>query len=425
MINKLAYYLLPLNILIDALLLFSDTLFWLPFLRAFFLLTIIIYLLAKYQNHFKQYSGVIVYLSYCLVQLFFVSDFEKSLSITLKICIPIASFIIGYRLFSSLEQLRKLSISLIFVYFILILNFGISQFYQLGNALYSEESNFRVGNFDDSWNVFTYSVLMAPFSLFFLRNNKLGKSLIYIGSIINGILVFISIKRIAIIGLFSGNIIRVLFIKKNIKLFYSIVFVCLTGFIAFQYLEDAIMSRIEARSNRFEEGAIEREGRYLETQYVWDEIFSFENPAKSLFGLEGFNSVGNYANGLFGDRQLHVDYNLIANTTGLVGLFLYIFLFVQMSIRFYYLVKYLKLNNDIDILLKSVFWMLLINQFITSLGGQMYHMSYRIIVFLFLGTIMGYFSKKQLAFNGRRNFIAKEENRSFVPNKRFNRSKSW
>lgn len=404
MISRLAYYLLPFNVLIDSLLLFSDQLFWLPFFRAFFLISLLIHVFAVYKSHIRHYSAIIIFLFYCFAQLIFVTDFEKSIGITLKICIPISSFIIGYWLFSNLEQLRRLSKSLIFVYLILILNFILSQFFQLGEALYSEESNFRVGNFDDSWNVFTYSVLMAPFAMHFLTKRKL-KIYLYIGSIINGILVFISIKRIAIIGLLSGNLIRILFVRKSLRLFYSILIVSIVSLTAFQFFKDTIIKRMEARSNRFEEGAFEREGRYLETQYVWDEVFSFEDPAKSVFGLEGFNSVGNYANGLFGERQLHVDYNLIVNTNGLLGLFLYFNIFIQMAVKFYVYRKRITIDYRTESLLMSTFWMLLINQFISSFAGQMYHISYRMIVFVFLGSILGFYYKNNSVFWLKKNEV--------------------
>ena len=163
MIRNLAYYLLPLNVLIDTLLLFAEQLTWLPLVRAGFLVVLLGLVFVRYDNHSRHYSAILVFIVYCLAQLLFVSNPEKSLNVTLKICLSIGSFAIGYRLFNNTEQLRKLSVSVVWVYFILAVNFVLSQVFQLGQSLYSEESAFRVGNLDDAWNVFTYSVLMAPF----------------------------------------------------------------------------------------------------------------------------------------------------------------------------------------------------------------------------------------------------------------------
>jgi hypothetical protein len=168
----------------------------------------------------------------------------------------------------------------------------------------------------------------------------------------------------------------------------------------YPFFGELIEQRLQARSDRFETGALEREGRFLESQYVWESATSFDDPAKSLFGLEGFNSVGNYADGRFGDRQLHVDYNLIVNTIGLVGLFLYLFMFVQIGLRMHRIRKYVVMQADMRTLLLSMFWMLLLNQFITSFAGQMYHVSYRLMVFVVMGSILGTFYSSAYARAG-------------------------
>jgi hypothetical protein len=366
MIRNLAYYLLPLNVLIDTLLLFAEQLTWLPLVRAGFLVVLLGLVFVRYDNHSRHYSAILVFIVYCLAQLLFVSNPEKSLNVTLKICLSIGSFAIGYRLFNNTEQLRKLSVSVVWVYFILAVNFVLSQVFQLGQSLYSEESAFRVGNLDDAWNVFTYSVLMAPFVLHFLKDSKPLRWLTYIGSVMNGLLVVISIKRIAILGLITGTGIRWMN-GTRLKTILSSIFILLIG--------TALLLP-----------AFEREGRFMESQYVWEEVFSFDNTPKSLFGLEGFYSVGNYADGRFGERQLHVDYNLIVNTIGLVGLLLYLAIFIQLAKR----MRRLKRDHSsTGLILHSTFWMLLLNQFITSFAGQMYHISYRLIVFVFMGAILG------------------------------------
>jgi hypothetical protein len=403
MVKKLAYVLLPINVLIDTLLLFSEQLSWLPLVRAGLLLALVIYVFSHFGGHMKYYSAIVVFLLFCLMQLFFVSDFQKSLVMTLKIGLPIASFAIGFHLFNTFQELRKLSISVIWVYLILGGNFLLSQLFQLGQSVYSDESNFRVGNLDDSWNVFTYAVLLAPLVIHFVGKSKYLRLTAYLGAIGNAMLVVISIKRIAILGLVSGNLIRMYFVPKNLKWIRSALFATGAMLVAFLFIQDIVLERIELRSNRFESGSIEREGRYLETSYVWDEVITFRNPVKSLLGLEGFNSVSNYADGRFGDRQLHVDYNLIVNTIGLVGLILYFLLFLQIfknMLRF----RHCMISHPRSrVILLSVFWMLFINQFITSTAGQMYHVSYRLIVFVFLGSILGNFVRVAQVESASRN----------------------
>jgi hypothetical protein len=401
MIKRLAYFLLPLNVLIDTLLLFSEQLSWLPLLRAFILLVLIMYTLIRFSGKHTHYAFILVFVLYCLAQLLFVTDFAKSAIITLKVCIPIASFAVGFHLFNTLGELKKLSISIVWVYLILGANFILSQRFQLGQSVYSDKSNFRVGNLDDAWNVFTYAVLLAPLVVSFLKSNRFLRLTAIVGAIGNAMLVFVSIKRIAILGLITGNLIRMFFVPKNLNWFRSAILIACAAGCSFLLVQDIVMERLELRSNRFESGAIEREGRYLESYYVWDEVTSFNNPAKSLLGLEGFNSVGNYANGRFGERQLHVDYNLIVNTIGLIGLFLYVFLFYRIFRTMMRFRNNLSMFPKERIVMLSTFWMLLVNQFITSTAGQMYHVSYRLMVFVFLGAILG-------------NFVNQAQNKQYV-----------
>jgi hypothetical protein len=389
MLNRLAFYLLPANVLIDTLLLFSEQLSWLPMLRAGLLLALLIYVFARFSGHFKHYSFVVLFLAYCLLQLLFVTDLAKSLNITLKVCIPIASFAVGFHLFNKVQELRRLSISIVWVFFILIFNFTLSQLLGLGNAVYSDDSSFRVGNLDDSWNVFTYSVLLTPLILYFVQRNSRIKIITYIGAFVNAALVLVSIKRIAILGLVTGTLVRWYYALRIRKIVQSLLVFTLVISVAYFLFGEFFEKRIQARSDRFEAGALEREGRFLESQYVWEEILSFENAAKSLFGLEGFYSVGNYADGRFGDRQLHVDFNLMANTIGVLGLVLYLAMFIQIANRMRYYSKRCNLESGFSKLIISIFWMLLLNQFITSFAGQMYHVSYRLIVFVFMGSILG------------------------------------
>jgi hypothetical protein len=401
MIKKLAYFLLPFNILIDTLLLFSEQLSWLPFLRAGLLLALLMFVLFKYGKHVKQYSMMLLFVGYCLLQLFFVTDFNTSFNITLKVCLPIACFALGYCLFNTLGELKKLSLSIIWVYLILLANFVLSQVFNLGQSVYSEDSDFRVGNLDDAWNIFTYSVLLAPMPLFFAGETALRRWSTYVGAGLNALLVIISIKRIAVLGLVTGTAIRWGYGSPVKRIVRSLVLVSVLVAVAYPFLRETLEKRLEARSDRFESGAIEREGRFLESEYVWEGALSFDDPIRSLFGLEGFNSVGNYADGRFGDRQLHVDYNLMVNTIGLVGLMLYFAVFIQFGRRLIQLQSLTALTPEVSLFLRSVFWMLLLNQFITSFAGQMYHVSYRLIVFVMLGAILGTFKNSSHARSNR------------------------
>ena len=389
MTRKIILWLLPANVLFDVLLIFFEGGGILPLVRAGFMLVLLIWTILRNGNNSSFYGWTIIFAVYCLINVLLSSDINKSLSITLKVLIPMLSFTIGFNLINSIKKLILLNSSVIYIFIILVSNYIISQTFGIGKSVYTGGNDFLVGGMDDNWNVFTYSVLVAPLILYFIKSNTSKKIWVISLSLTTAMLVFISLKRIAITGLVAGNLIRFTLAPKVKIAFRVILATALVLLITLPLYENLIKARLEARSSRFEQGSLERESRFQETFYVWEEVFSFENPAKSIFGLEGFNSVGNYASGRFGGRNLHMDYNLIVNTIGLVGLVLYLIIYLEIYVNFKRAYKNSQIETDIKKQLMATFYMLLITPFITSIAGQMYHISYRLIVFVYLGSIIG------------------------------------
>lgn len=389
MIKHLAYYLLPLNVLLDVLLGFFEGGGLLPYLRALWMSLLIIWALGKFGRSHRHYKLLLVFGFYCIVNIALSTDVIRSLNISLKVLIPMLSFVLAFNLFRNLNEIRKLNRSILAVYAILIANYLISQTLGIGTAEYTGGKEFLVGSMDDNWNVVTYAVLLSPLMLDFQQSGLRGRWLILGGAFMNTLLVIVSLKRIAILGLASGTFIRFLLLPRILPAIRVLSGALVLVMLTLPFYEDLIMKRLQARSDRFEYGALERENRYQETGYVWDEVLTFENPIKSIFGLEGFNSVGNYAGGRFGNRNLHVDYNLIVNTIGLLGLLLYFFPFLEFYHRFRKKYHTAVLPDAHKKQLRATFFMLLLTPFITSFAGQMYHISYRMLVFVYLGAILG------------------------------------
>lgn len=390
MFKKLIDYILPINLLFDISLAFFEKGGVVPIIRALIMLGLIVFFLFRYSKNNKYFSFAILFSIYVLITVIFSQDIIRSLSITLKVVISLLSFSIGFGYFNSFVRLKSLNNSIAVVLIMLLLNFALSTIFGIGVDTYSDDKNFLAGNLDDSWNVFTYSLLISPIIL--LQYHNQNQSKIYLQSLIfiNLIIMILSMKRIAIIGIIIGGLIYGIFnfnLYKNIKALFIMFIVLLATFPLYQ---DILLKRFDARSDRFQEGSLEEEARYMETGFVWDEVFSFEDPAEVLFGLEGFNSVGNYADGKFGDRNLHIDYNLIVNTVGLVGLVLYFLIFIQLF-NLYLSVKKSKGNIPERLYkpLKGLFFALFFTQFVTSLAGQMYNTTFRMIIYVYLGAILG------------------------------------
>jgi hypothetical protein len=393
--RRLINYIIPINLVLDVLLIVTKEV---AYLKAAIMTGLLVHLMINYSGRHKAYSGVFIFGLYAMTIALVSTDMIASLLNTLKIIIPIFTILIGYHFFNTKEKIKPLAKSMKLVLLIVIINLILSTIFGLGSSRYTEEGEeetFYMGQLSDHWNMFTYAILSVPILLHYETTK--GKIYISILAFFNAILILLSIKRIALAGLFGGGIINAyLTLKPKVIIKFAFIGI-LIMVLAYPLYGGMLNERFEARADRFEEGSMEKESRYLETFYVWGDAFSFKPWNKSLFGMEAFNSAGTYAGGRFGDRQLHVDYNNILNTIGIVGLLLYFIMLIQIWRSFQSTVRGLVIDDKFSKTMRSIFYSFFIMQFVTSVAGQMYNITFRMIVFIFIGAAMGYFNqlKKQ------------------------------
>jgi hypothetical protein len=389
--HKIINYIIPINLVLDVLLIVTKNV---AFLKAGLMTVLLAYLMINYLGKHKPYSWVFIFGFYALTISLISSDLVVSFLNTLKIIIPIFTILIGYHFFNSKEKIKELAKSMKYVLIIVLINLAISTVFGLGSSRYTEEGEeetFYMGQLSDHWNMFTYAILSVPVLMHY--ETKKGKLYVSILAFLNAILILLSIKRIALVGLIGGGLINAFMtLKTKVILKFTIIGVLIMG-LSYPIYGGMLNERFEARADRFEEGSMEKESRYLETFYVWDDALSFKTINKSLFGMEAFNSAGTYAGGKFGDRQLHVDYNNIINTIGIVGLIIYLIMFIQIWRSFKKTLRGLIIKDKFSKTMKSIFYSFFIMQFITSVAGQMYNITFRMIVFIFLGAALGYFNQ--------------------------------
>lgn len=383
-------YIIPLNVIFDIFLLIFQRGGFFPLMRGGVMFIIVIYFFLSKPKNVWIYYNLIIFSVYVLVNVIFSSEFLPSLSQSIKILISMLFFIVGLEYFGKLNRFMQLHKSVLIAYFLIFINIVVSNIYNLGEIQYGGDDSFMAGNLSDNWNLLTYTLMLFPMIYSQYPKTIIPKNLSLILFFVLVIFVLLSMKRTAIAGLVIGLLI---YGYHNLKFKSFLRVIIVSGiFLGASYplYAPILEKRFEARSDRFEEGALEEEGRYLESFFVWEEIYAFKDPAKQLLGLEAFNSRGNYANGFFGDRILHVDYNAIVNTIGLVGLLLYFLIFYQIFRRFKrFYNKISSLSIPFKKEIKGTFYALLITQFVTSFGGQMYAVTFRMIIFIYLGAIIG------------------------------------
>jgi hypothetical protein len=160
---------------------------------------------------------------------------------------------------------------------------------------------------------------------------------------------------------------------------------------------------VDARTT--EKNEIQNENRYREVFFMLEEMSNLSY-LQILFGYEPFNSSKIMAKYFGRPRQLHVDYTILLLGTGIFGLASYLLLFW----RIFAFSRRLKLNflqNKVKKGLLEVnenfalICSLLVLSLVMSFSGGIQFISYRIILFLYIGYAMGriYFLKSITNFS--------------------------
>jgi len=380
MLKILLKYYLPINLFFDI----ATSTLWdnnatTASIRGFVLLIIIFFAWIKKPND-KIYTPFIFYTLFILLMIPFASDSFTSLQLSSKALITMWAFPIFY-IYGYLYTEKIIIRNILIISAILIINYVISSWLGIGYSPYTESSEFLVGNLSDSWLTYTFTLFLY---IIILKTKNVSTPLKIFYLIMFSLLVvqlLLGLKRTAILVFFFGISIFLFLEKLNIRL----IITYLLGFVFVLFMinrySDVLEDRIFARGDRIAGNyreIIETEYRYLESIVVWEKIFSFKNIPESLLGLEAFNSRFNYDTSIFGDRPLHIDYNLIVNTTGLIGLAFYFYIF------YFIYQRYRERKIFLEYKYRELFLVIFLAQFLASIGGQMLSVTYGSIKFVFL-----------------------------------------
>lgn len=288
----------------------------------------------------------------------------------------------------SLDSLEKLNWSVIWLIIIFVVNGVITSALGIGENPYG--GDFVMGAFSFA-TLYSGSVALMLLPVILPRiTNKVWVYITIAASVILFALLLLSLRRTAIAIPLLGYGIYYFFssYKKQIAiggLAFAVILV-----LAFPLYGDILMKQVAARDNVFNSGYnLEEEYRYMETLIVFEERYANSVPwTTTLFGNEVFNSYGNYNDGLWGDRPLHIDFNKLIWETGLTGLLVYLLIFVWAVIRFFRVQKYTP-PDPYFLELKGMFWALFLVVFLISTQGGMFVVAFRAMIFIYLGAILG------------------------------------
>jgi len=380
-VNHFLYHVIPFNFFIDLVQYWS---FWeiMPVVRAVYFYYFFALFFFKRRTNFYDLV-LIILLGYSTVLFFFSSDPGLSVRFGLRVFVALILFSIAYRANVNRDFLIKI-VSKFPAYLVCFIVYTL-----LSNVL-----GFGMVTYDDSSFItgflFGSDLLIISFFIIFVvhyrKEISVNKYLIYGSVIISFLILLFTLRRttvfVVIFGVFFLNLSPKNFIKTAIPLSLILVF---SSILIFQ--SELFQQRFQARSEKVSIDSLEEELRYLETYIVLEEIFSFEDLSKSIFGEQLFNSAGYYGNGVFGRRIIHIDYWQWLNGSGILGLSIYLLLLFVIFI-FYTKVKLPPKD-------KRLFLFLYVVQYIISFSGQMYIISFRALIFMFMGLLLASNRKKK------------------------------
>lgn len=380
------YYLIVINILLDILAYAADPGGVTAVLRAGILFVALFYASTQGKINLKHNFPIVFFVLYVLFQLFFADDFKYSFKVTLQVITSISMYFLGFAIISSEEDFKKYISQYIWVYLLIVLNTVVSNILGLGFDHYTLSQDYVVGGLNDLWNNYTYSLIMFPLVIIY---NSHRKYFVYILAFLTLILLLLSLKRIAILGVVFAALIYLYYVGVSLIIFKRLVFFLIVILLSFPLYGDLLTKRFEKRAEagRFEADFYESEGRYMEILVLQRKYERFENPIEIFFGLKAFDSRGGLGHGR---RQFHVDYTLMLLSIGIFGLVLYFLIYfklIELSYRFYRAYKknrYLFNKYNSHVIISFV---LILTSLVTSFAGQMYHVSFRLMIFMSLGAI--------------------------------------
>jgi hypothetical protein len=306
----------------------------------------------------------------------------------MKIAISLLMLPIGFKVaqFDNNRMIKGIYWTII----VLLLNYIFSQFFKLGDSVYSDDTFYKGGATASAPVILSMSILII-FYAFNVNQLPYSKIFTVIASSIAIFIIILSVKRGAILGLAAGFAVYFIFTSKKLNSSFRLLLIGLGLIMILSEYSDVVQKRVDARST--EKNEIQNENRYREVFFMFEEMANLSLPQK-LFGYEPFNSSKIMAKYFGRPRQLHVDYTILLLGTGIFGLLIYLGLFLMI---------YLFANNLKSLYLRNGFvngrlqvfenFALLSSLIVLSLtmsfSGGIQFLSYRIILFLYIGYSIG------------------------------------
>jgi xanthosine utilization system XapX-like protein len=349
-------------------------------LRIGVLLAVGLYCLWKTTRHSPVTYAIILFLAYLACLLPMTSAPEIAAEQWLRQVLLMLMFVAAYHYVRNVDGLRVVSFGLVGATGLLLLNFVLAQVFSFGRVPYQSEADVYLGAGGiHLLNNLTYFALLVPV-LLLLARHPFERYFHYAAAMLAVIAVLMVMKRISIVALGAGILVYLFFApRKERRIAGVLAIVGVLGILSPYYIDTVL-----ARSNRITNTEVSSGKHATDIEWLkgdWER--SGYAPRVVLVGQELFLSRDH-----FGGRKLHNDYVSLLHGSGVIGLTLYLMIFVVMlgahGIRGSPL-RRLTLAHE----LRAVYFALVIACLIVGVSSGIGAVTPRSLVFLFLGAIAG------------------------------------
>jgi hypothetical protein len=364
-------------------------------IRAFIILIFLVYFIANKLQQSRSLWFIYVFLCYILILVILSSNLGFALYRYMKIFISMMLFPVGFFYIRDEETFKRLNISYAIVLFIYVANSIISDIFQIGSSDYLKESFYYGSSRVNITKNMVVCLLVAPLTFYYIKSKNWNR--IYLLLIITSIiLVLIGIKRTAIITLILGFLYYSFNNPRQKKIIKYLFALCFLLFITSPLYWTTFEERFKKRqqSGAFDiEQMDEKESRFTEIRLVYQDFIK-RNISSVFFGAEMLNDQQYFAS----IRMLHTDYMLMLAGGGIVGifLFLYIYLVILRELNMSKKIIYKQLHTNEHIIIGKT---LIISALLLSIAGTLHSIEIRGQILMYLGAILGLARRLQLQNN--------------------------
>jgi hypothetical protein len=354
-------------------------------IRMLIILLFLLFAFHKFYRFTLINTIIIINLLYLFVIALFATDLAYTFKVYSKYAVSTLMFIIGYHYIRELTHYKKLLKTYMVVLFIISFSIIIANIFSLGTSDYSDATIYYGAGRVNITMQMTILLLISPLVFLFIKKKK-SKFIIIVLLLISLVFIVLGIKRTALATLVFGFTLYLYLSPTNIKIISKYIGLIITLLLFSPLYISTLISRFTARqeSGRFDiNQAPTEEARFMEVSRVINEYFDGDIGHK-LFGSELFNYME------FGNttRMLHTDYATFFSGSGLIGLFLFILIYIVILKKIFFY-RRIFIKNKIMNSITAVCLVLIPTLFIYSAGGTVHSIGSRALIFLFLGASLG------------------------------------